>query len=97
MIWPDIIQRLNSGQTVQFRPKGGSMKGRIESGQLITVEPVDKSKLEIGDAVVCKVRGTYYVHLVKGMVNGEFLIGNNRGGTNGWTSQIYGKVIKVES
>lgn len=77
------------------------MSGRIESGQLVTVEPVsDHKTLEVGDVVLCKVRGAEYLHLIKGIDQSScrFLIGNNRGGTNGWTGQsnIYGKCIKVE-
>jgi hypothetical protein len=31
------IDQLNSGNTVSFRPRGSSMSGKIESGQLCTV------------------------------------------------------------
>ena len=34
------IERLKAGQTVQFRPRGNSMVGKVRSGQLCTVEPV---------------------------------------------------------
>lgn len=90
------ITRLQKGETVQFRPKGGSMSGKIESGQLVTVQPV--SDLEIGDIVLCKVGGATYLHLVKANQKDEYLIGNNRGGINGWTKlkNIYGKVVKIE-
>ena len=37
------IPRLQAGETVQFRPRGDSMSGRIESGQLCTVAPADPS------------------------------------------------------
>ena len=49
--------------------------------------------------VLVKVKGYVYLHLIKDMNNGRFLIGNNRGGTNGWvgTSSIYGKAIKIKS
>ena len=94
------IARLQAGETVRFRPHGNSMRGRIESGQLCTVEPVpDKSVLKVGDAVLCKVRGAQYLHLVKALrADGQFQIGNNRGGVNGWTpgASIYGRLVKVE-
>jgi hypothetical protein len=35
------IQKLRAGETVSFRPHGQSMTGRIESGQLCTVVPID--------------------------------------------------------
>lgn len=77
------------------------MKGKIESGQLVTVVPVKPEDVKQGDIVLCKVKGKVYVHQVFSLRNGmheEFLIGNNRGYTNGWTSarNIYGKVTRVE-
>ena len=32
------IQKLQLGETVSFRPRGHSMKGEIESGQLVIIE-----------------------------------------------------------
>jgi hypothetical protein len=73
------IARLLRGETVQFRPRGDSMRGRIESGQLCTVEPVDPATLEVGDIVLCKANGQQYLHLVKAIQGSRYLIGNNRG------------------
>ena len=98
MGWADhYIERLRSGETVQFRPRGNSMAGRIRSGQLCTVEPVDHSKIEIGDIVLCKVKGKDYLHLVKAIQGRRFQIGNNRGFINGWvtTAAIFGICIEV--
>jgi hypothetical protein len=41
------IARLRAGETVSFRPRGNSMSGKIESGQLCTVEPVDPLTLRL--------------------------------------------------
>ncbi len=92
------IQRLQNGETVQFRPRGDSMRGKIESGQLCTVTPVDPATLRVGDIVLCKVNGRQYLHLVKAIDGERFLIGNNRGRTNGWISAgaVYGKCVQVE-
>jgi hypothetical protein len=92
------IAKLHSGQTVSFRPRGSSMKGRIESGQLCTIAPVDPSTLEVGDIVLCKVHGNEYLHIVKAIQGGRYQIGNNRGLINGWVGPngIYGKCIRVE-
>ncbi len=92
------IEALSRGETVSFRPRGHSMSGKIESGQLCTVEPVDPATLVVGDIVLCKVRGSEYLHLVKAIRTGQFQIGNNRGGINGWITArtIYGKLTKVE-
>lgn len=92
------IARLQQGETVQFRPRGASMRGKIESGQLCTVAPVEVATVAIGDVVLCKVHGRHYLHLVKAVQGERFLIGNNRGGVNGWVSAgcIYGKCVRVE-
>jgi hypothetical protein len=92
------IAALQRGETVQFRPRGHSMKGKIESGQLCTVEPVDATTLQVGDIVLCKVNGRQYLHLVKAVQGDRLKIGNNRGRINGWVSanSIYGKCVRVE-
>jgi phage repressor protein C with HTH and peptisase S24 domain len=95
------IEKLEKGETVQFRPKGNSMAGKIENGQLVTVEPYD-ADYEVDDIVLCQVMGHHYVHLVKAIkMNGElklYQIGNNKGRMNGWVSKkkIFGKCVKVE-
>ena len=73
------IARLRDGETVRFRPRGNSMRGKIESGQLCTVEPVDPATLAVGDIVLCKVNGKHYLHLVKAVQGKRFPIGNTRG------------------
>jgi hypothetical protein len=90
--------RLENGETVQFRPRGNSMKGKIESGQLCTVEPVVPAILKVGDIVLCKVNGKQYLHLVKAIQGNRFQIGNNRGRINGWVGEksIFGKCTRVE-
>ncbi len=93
------IAKLKSGETVAFRPRGGSMTGKIESGQLCTVEPIaDLSVLSEGDIVLCKVNGNEYLHLIKAIQGQRFQIGNNRGFINGWIgpSAIYGVCTRVE-
>ena len=68
------------------------MKGKVESGQLCTVEPLGDRDLRVGDVVLCKVRGRQYLHLIKAVRGKQFQIGNNRGGTNGWVvrASIFG-------
>src|SRR5919199_6853413 len=77
------IAKLKAGETVSFRPRGNSMAGKIDSGQLCTVAPVDPSALRVGDIVLCKVNGREYLHLVKAIQGQRFQIGNNRGRING--------------
>jgi hypothetical protein len=96
----DHIAKLSAGATVSFRPRGGSMSGRIASGQLCTVEPVtDRSLLRVDDIVLCRVGGAEYLHLIKAIQGERFQIGNNRGRINGWITgaAIFGKCIRIES
>jgi hypothetical protein len=68
-----FIAKLRIGETVQFRPRGNSMAGKIESGQLCTVEPItDPGELAVGDIVLCKVKGSQYIHLVKAIQGPRF-------------------------
>ena len=92
------IEALRQGKTVTFRPTGNSMRGRIESGQLVTVEPVSRP-IAVGDAVLCKCAGKQWLHLVSAIgADGRYQISNNKGHVNGWTSRsnIFGVVTSVE-
>lgn len=92
------IAKLRAGETVSFRPRGNSMAGKIESGQLCTVEPVGPATVRVGDIVLCKVNGREYLHLVKAVQGPRFQIGNNRGRINGWVTAttIFGRCVRVE-
>lgn len=91
------IDKLKQGQSVQFRPRGHSMSGKIENGQLVTVETVGNRDFRVGDIVLCKVNGVQYLHLIKAISGKRFQIGNNRGRINGWTSlqNIFGAATRV--
>jgi SOS-response transcriptional repressor LexA len=100
MSWAKFaIEKLNKGETVQIRPRGHSMKGKVNSGDLVTVEPCNPEELSVGDIVLVRVKGNDYLHLIKAVNQGRFLIGNNRGGTNGWVGHncVYGIATKVEA
>lgn len=90
------VEKLENGETFQTSEKGNSMVPLIRSGQKHILAPVNTDDVEVGDIVYCKVRGNFYTHIVKAInPHKGFLIGNNRGGINGWTKAIFGKVIKV--
>jgi len=92
------ITCLRAGETVSFRPRGHSMRPRIESGDLCTVVPVEAVPApRVGDVVLCRVRGADYLHLIKAVRDDRYLIGNNRGGVNGWVGlhSIYGQLVSV--
>ena len=100
MGWADFAREaLRRGETIQIKPRGHSMKGKVNDGDLVTVTPWAPEELAVGDIVLVRVHGNDYLHLIKAIDKGRFLIGNNRGGTNGWVSSnsLFGKAIKVES
>lgn len=100
MSWAKFaIEALKDGKTVEIRPRGHSMKGKVNDGDKVTLEPCEVEQLEVGDIVLVRVKGQDYLHLIKAKNQGRFLIGNNRGGINGWVGHncVYGKAIKVES
>lgn len=92
------IQALSEGRTVSFRPHGNSMQPRIESGQLVTVEPVTR-EIVPGDIALCKVEGRQWLHLVSAIgSDGRIQISNNKGHVNGWCTpkNVFGLVVAVE-
>jgi len=91
------IEILKKGETVQFRPRGNSMKGKIASGQLVTIEPLTGKELKKGNIVLCKVNGTQYLHLIKAIQGDRYQIGNNIGRINGWINinSIFGICTQV--
>jgi hypothetical protein len=93
------IAQLQAGKPISFRPRGHSMTGKIESGQLCHVVPVSAEDLRVGDIVLCKVHGREYLHQIKAIQGQRYQIGNNRGHINGWVraSAIYGKCLAVEA
>jgi hypothetical protein len=92
--------RVAAGATVEFRPSGSSMVPLIRSRQLVTVAPVDPTKVEVGDIVLARVAGTVYLHLVSAVDTGarRVQISNNRARVNGWTNhaRIYGICTAVD-
>jgi len=95
----EIAQRCAAGETVTFRPTGNSMVPLIHSKDEVVVAPVDPDRVEVGDIVLTRVSGSVYIHLVKAIDTAKrrVLIGNNRGGTNGWTGfdRVYGIAVSV--
>ncbi len=90
------IQKLLNGETIVSKEPGNSMLPILRSKQPVVLEPVNWEDCKAGDIVFCKVRGNCFTHLVKGKnVKRGLLIGNNRGRINGWTKNVYGKVIEI--
>lgn len=89
-------ETLEKGRTVVGRPRGNSMTGRINSGDEVTIHPIKHFTVKKGDIVLAKVKGRIYLHLIKKIIGGRYLIANNRGHVNGFASKIYGIVTKVQ-
>ena len=91
-----LVEKLQAGEEVTTKLHGSSMKGFIENGDIVTIIPADVSQVLIGQAVLCKVKGRIYCHKVLKREKDQVLIANNRNHVNGWTSQVYGVVSKIE-
>ena len=93
----DALCELRVGRPAHVRPIGGSMRGRIESGQLVTLAPVDPAQVRVDDVVLVSWKGGFLLHLVKEVRDGQLLIGNNLGKVNGWVpaSAVLGRVVAV--
>ena len=90
------LERLQQGESFTTSEKGNSMTPRIKSGQEHILSPAQWNSVDVGDIVYCRVHGKFYTHLVKAKNETKgCLIGNNHGGINGWTKQIYGKVTEI--
>ena len=83
-------------ETIISKEPGNSMLPIIKSKQPVEITPATWENVEIDDIVYCKVKSAFYTHLVKAKdpIKGV-LIGNNKGGINGWSKQIYGKITKI--
>ena len=60
------------------------MRGRIESGQCVLLEPCTFDDIRVDDVIFVRWKGNYLLHLAKEIGDGRVLIGNNLGKTNGW-------------
>lgn len=91
------ILALREADQVEFRPRGNSMEPIVKDNQLVVVRAVrELTPLEPGDVVLCTVNGRQYLHLIKAVNADRYLIGNNRGGLNGWTNRkhVHGVMLR---
>ncbi len=96
----ETITALEAGKLAWVRPQGGSMRGRIESGQLVCISPVQPADVSVDDVVFVRWKGNYLLHVVIELdARGRLLIGNNLGKTNGWVSRndVLGIVSEISS
>src|SRR5262245_28238731 len=98
MSWvSEAVEALRNGKEVTVRPRGGSMRGRIEDGQAVTLAPSDGKNVRVDDVVLVRWKGNFLLHLVKEVDGDRLLIGNNIGKINGWAtrSDVLARVTKV--
>lgn len=90
------LEKLLAGICVTTSEKGNSMTPKIKSGQEHILAPTHWEACEVGDIVYCKVGGKFFTHLVTAKNENKGLqISNNHGHVNGWTKNVYGKVIQI--
>ena len=90
------VTMLQEGKTIVSKEPGNSMTPLLKSRQPVRLAPTTWEQVDVGDIVFCKVRGNLYTHkvLAKNEVRGV-RIGNNHGHVNGWTKQVFGKVVEI--
>lgn len=90
------VEVLRVGKDATMKVFGNSMMPLIESGSSVTIR--NTKDYEVADVVVCKVKGRWMVHKITRIASdGRYMISNNKGHDNGWTRQIYGRVIAVNN
>ncbi len=94
--WPNIIKKLQNGESVTINPKGQSMTPRIKSGEEVTIYPLSNKELELDMIVLSRVRGNVYLHKISAVEENRIQISNNHGHINGWTNRhkVFGWVDK---
>lgn len=96
MNYQETIAALARGRTVVVKPHGNSMTPLIRSGQPVELTPITEREPRVGDAVLAKVKGHYYIHKVTAIGHdGRYQIANNHGHVNGWTYRVFGVVTNV--
>ena len=91
----NIIEKLTETGTGSMKCFGNSMLPILSNPSTCTYRKQDSYK--VGDIVLCKVKGRFIdAHkITKISADGKYLISNNKGRDNGWTSIVYGKVIQA--
>ena len=88
-------ETLAKGKKFTMTVRGNSMLPLIKSGSNLTFSKTDD--YEVGDVVLSKVKGRWIdAHkITKIGADGRYMISNNRGWDNGWTKQVFGRVVAV--
>ena len=91
-----FLHDLETTGSAKMKVFGQSMKPKIKSGSTLTYQKAER--YEVGDVVCCRIKGRMIdAHLITQVdETGRYMIANNHGHQNGWTRQIYAKVIAIE-
>jgi hypothetical protein len=99
MFWL-ALWKVRLGRVGRFRAFGRSLEPVIPSGSLLTIEPVDRERIELGDIVLARVGDSTMVHLVKTLDRDgrRVEISGARGPADGWTTfeRVYGICTKID-
>jgi hypothetical protein len=87
-----LKSKLEMGEEASMKCFGNSMTPILSNPS--TCHYRQEPYYQVGDIVFCKVKGRYIdAHLITSINGTKFLISNNHGHHNGWTSTIYGRVF----
>lgn len=90
-----LLNALKEHGTGTMKCFGSSMTPILQSGTLNTY--IVESEYRVGDIVFARVKGRFIdAHKITAISERGYLISNNKGFDNGWTTQVYGRVIKAE-
>jgi hypothetical protein len=94
----DALRDLEETGDATRRPHGGSMRGRIESGHLVTLSAALSDDVAADDLALVRWRGNYLLQVINEVSGDRVLIGNNLGKINGWIPlvDVLAKVTQVE-
>lgn len=90
-----LIEELSAVGKGRMKCSGNSMRPILPNPAIC--EYRKQVTYAVGDIVFCKVKGRFIdAHkITKVGADGRFMIANNHGYENGWTSTIYGKVVQA--
>lgn len=93
-----LLESLNTTGSGTMKCHGNSMKPILENPSVCTYKKL--SEYEVGHIVFCKVHGRFIdAHKIvkKDVQDGRvrYQIANNRGHINGWTSRVFGRVVRA--
>ncbi|MDJ1484969.1 hypothetical protein QNI16_31000 [Cytophagaceae bacterium YF14B1] len=99
MSWvKQALEQLKNNGTCTIYPIGNSTRGKIESGQEVSLTNKILDELTVGDIVFIRWKGNYLLHLILEIKEDQVLIGNNLGKVNGWIDRkdVLAKAIQLE-